>query len=74
MREHGSDRATFEGTVTLDGATSLPGTAEINFSVTDQFSIKGTGGGLKGLHGQGRAIDDDPPVSGVYEGQFHFDP
>ncbi len=74
---HGSDKATFEGTVHLDGCPPVEGTATINFSTTDRFSLKGTGD-LKGLHGQGVAVDDDPlipglpPISGTYESEFHL--
>jgi hypothetical protein len=70
----GSDKATFEGTVHLDGYPPMDGTARVNFSRTDRFSITGTGE-LKGLHGQGVAEDDltEIPPRGTYEGRFHFD-
>jgi hypothetical protein len=76
--KNGSDKATFEGTAHLDGYPPMEGTALIDFSKTDRFSLKGTGD-LRGLHGQGAAVDDDPlipglpPISGIFEGQFHVD-
>ena len=69
----GTDKALFDGTLIL-GGEPFEGTAIISFSQTDTWALYGGTGELAGLHGQGTATDDPSGVSGVFEGQFHFDP